>query len=122
MNKKNKKQQEFSNARVLLILLKIITPIQCLLYGFSSYALDSSILVTGGVKLANDATTAALILEAGVIGFLEVKTLIAMQVAEIEEKTKHKKEAKSILLIGILVFCITAIVKIVLSYFGAKVA
>lgn len=74
-------------------------------------------LVTGTVKLLNDATTVALILEAAIVVILCIVKFIGMQQADDNEKPKYKKEIKTTIITGIIVMCISGILKAVFSYY-----
>lgn len=74
-------------------------------------------LVKGTINLLNDATTVALLIEAAAVVVLVVMKFIGMQQADDQEKPKFKKEIKSIIITGIIVMCISGILKAVFSYY-----
>ena len=74
-------------------------------------------LVKGTIELLNDATTVALLIEAAAVVVLVIMKFIGMQQADDQEKPKFKKEIKSIIITGIIVMCISGILKAVFSYY-----
>lgn len=119
MKRLGKKVRDLTS-KSLVGVFKVCTVIQCLSYQtavFATGGIQDSKLVTGTTKLIQDGTTGMLLLEAGLVIFLEIKTGIAYQAAEVEEKTKHKKEAKAILVVGALIVAATSIIKMILSYY-----
>lgn len=75
-------------------------------------------LVKGTVDLLNDAATVALILEAAIVVVLCIIKFIGMQQADDQEKPKYKKEIKTTIITGIIVFTISGILKAVFSYYA----
>lgn len=75
-------------------------------------------LYTGTTKLINDASTAALGIEAAVVALLEIIEGIKYQMADDQEKPRHVKSMKSTLFIGILIMCVTGLVKVVFGYYN----
>lgn len=74
-------------------------------------------LVKGSLKLFKDATAVALLIEAVLCGFLVVKEFIAMQQADEQDKPRHKKQIKTIILSGIIIFCMTGLLTAIFSYY-----
>lgn len=80
--------------------------------------LGNTKLVKGTVALLNDAATVALILEAAIVVVLCIIKFIGMQQADDQEKPKYKKEIKTTIITGIIVFTISGILKAVFSYYA----
>ncbi len=74
-------------------------------------------LVTGTVKLIRDAGVVALFIEGGLASFLIVKELIKMQQADEQEKGKHKKNVKTILITAVLIMSVSGLLPIIFSYY-----
>lgn len=74
-------------------------------------------LVTGTVKLIRDAGVVALIVEGVLASFLIVKELIQMQQADEQEKGKHKKNVKTILITAVLIMSVSGLLPIIFSYY-----
>lgn len=83
----------------------------------SGGSLGETKLVKGTIALLNDATSVALLIEAGAIVVLVIMKFIAMQQADEQEKPKFKKEIKTIIITGIIIMCISGILKAVFSYY-----
>ena len=102
---------------------------QCLVYlsgAMNVYALEQTKLVTGTKALINDALVVLLAIEAGLVVFLLVKEIMALQAAAEEEKPKHKKQIKVIIVTGVLAISATGILTAIFSYYqrptGVEVA
>ncbi len=80
-------------------------------------ALKDTKLVKGTLRLLRDGTAILLIIEAGLCGLLVVKEFIAMQQADEQDKPRHKKQIKTIILSGIIIFCITGLLTAIFSYY-----
>lgn len=112
-----KKCKELSYGGIAKKFLQIMLPLQMLFRGVTVHALSQTKLVSGTKQLIDDATSAALLVEAVLIGFLSIKEGIMYQQAEPEDKKIHKKNIKSILVVGILIVSATAVIKVVLGYY-----
>lgn len=108
-----------SKTKFLLDAFKVGVVIQCLTSSIKSYAISNTTLVTGTVKLINDGTTVLLLIEAALVIGLEIWTGIKYQQAMPEEKGKHIKEAKGIMIVGIIIVSASAVIKAIFSYYTA---
>lgn len=79
--------------------------------------LQDTKLVTGTLDLLADATAVALVIESGLVGFLCIKEFIALQQADDQDKPRHKKNIKSIIITGIVVLTITGVLTAVFKYY-----
>lgn len=84
-----------------------------------AYALKDTQLYTGTIKLINDGLIVLLAVEAVLVVFLSVKELIALQGASDEDKPKHKKNIKTILIVGVLAISASGILTAIFSYYQA---
>lgn len=100
-------------AALLLCLFYVMFPSKV----YAANPLEGTSLFQGFKNLISDATTVLLAVEALIIAVLEIATGIKYQTAEIDEKKIHKKEAKSIVIVGVLIISATALLKVVFSYF-----
>lgn len=82
-----------------------------------AYALQETQLYTGTINLINDGLIVLLAVEAVLVTLLFVKELIAYQGASDEEKPKHKKNIKTILIVGVLAISASGILTAVFSYY-----
>lgn len=101
-------------------LFMTITLGQCLIYLFgarTAYALEETKLVTGTQALINDALVVLLAIEAALVVFLLVKEIMALQAAAEEEKPKHIKKIKVIIVTGVLAISATGILTAIFSYY-----
>jgi len=80
-------------------------------------ALGDSKLVSGTKNLISDGTTVLIGLEAAVVVFLFIKNLVQFKTGEEEEKPKHKKNAKNVLILGVLVITASGTIGVLFSYF-----
>lgn len=79
--------------------------------------LIQSKLVQGTIALLTDARLALCLVEAGFLTFLEIKEGMAYQAAEEQEKAMHKKKMISMLAMGVLIVCATALIPTILGYY-----
>lgn len=84
-----------------------------------AYALQETTLYTGTMNLLHDGLIVLLAVEAALVVFLLVKELMAMQASAEEDKPKHKKNIKTILVVGVLAICASSILTAVFGYFRA---
>lgn len=84
-----------------------------------AYALQETQLYTGTINLINDGLIVLLAVEAVLVVFLLVKELIALQSSSEEDKPKHKKNIKTILVVGVLAISASGILTAVFSYYRA---
>ena len=115
--------------KLLVKGLKIMAAAQCLSYRMCAYAatsgsssggsLESTSLVQGILNLATDAGKVALVVEAVVLGALEVIEGLKYQFGEDDEKPKHVKAAKRNLAVGALIMASSGLITVILSYFQA---
>lgn len=110
---KNKLKKWMKGLMAAVIHFKLLG--QCMYV--NAAGLENTKLVQGAKLLMEDGTKVFMALEAGLIVVLLIKEGIAYQMAEVEEKKVHKKDAKGILGVGILIVCATGLVGVVLSYF-----
>lgn len=82
-----------------------------------AYALTDTQLYTGTINLINDGLIVLLAVEAVFVTFLFVKELIAYQGAADEEKPKHKKNIKTILIVGVLAISASGVLTAIFSYY-----
>lgn len=103
--------------KVYIIQLTIIA---VLLFAFPAFAgsLESTQLVTGSKNLLRDVAAVFTGLVALVTGALAIKNVVTWQMADPEEKPKHKKTFTQTLGLGILGTTIAGIITAVLSYYG----
>ena len=85
--------------------------------GGGGSSLENTTLVQGLLNLAADAGKVLLVVELGVIGVLEVAIGLKYQFGEEDEKPKHKKNAKTTLVVGALILSASGVITVVLSYF-----
>lgn len=111
--KKNKLAKELNEIVIVAVF------VQCMFSEMSVHAnqLENLKMVTGTKKLIQDGTVVLLVIEALLIAFLMIVQLIQYQMADDNEKPKHKKSAKTTLYVGIIVMSITTIVPVILSYY-----
>lgn len=96
------------------------TLMQCLVYllgARTAYALEETRLVTGTTALINDGLVVLLVIEAALVVFLTVKEIIALQASADEEKPKHIKKIKVIIVTGVLAISATGILTAIFSYY-----
>lgn len=74
-------------------------------------------IFTGTKKLLTDLTGALVGLETVICGGLIVKEFIVMQQADEQEKPRHKKSIKSILISGVIVMCVTGLIDVIFAYY-----
>lgn len=80
-------------------------------------ALKNTKLYNGTMRLFADATKVAMLIETGICAFLVIKEFIAMQQADEQEKPRHKKNIKTIILSGVIILCMTGLLTAVFSYY-----
>lgn len=80
-------------------------------------ALEGTKLVQGTKNLIADGTVVLVSLEAAVVGFLFIKELVQYKTGEEDEKPRHKKAAKTVIIIGIIVVTATGTIGALFSYF-----
>lgn len=73
--------------------------------------------VQGTIALLTDARLALCAIEAVLLTVLEIKEGMAMQASEEQEKAMHKKKMISMLGIGVLIVCATALIPTILGYY-----
>lgn len=117
MRKEMRKEMKKEMVRVI----KFGLGVTCLFFmvGLSVNAggLQDTKLVTGFQRLLEDGAKILVLLETGVLTFLEIKEGIAYQGSEEHEKAKHKKNMIGMAGFGVLIISITALVPVIFGYF-----
>ncbi len=125
MRKQNKKGKNQNPVKQSLAIWRAVFTVQCLWLLFSAkmdaYALQDTQLYKGTMDLINDGLIVLLAVEAVLVVFLLVKELIALQGAAEEDKPKHKKNIKTILVVGVLAISASGILTAVFSYYQVTV-
>lgn len=118
---KREKMKREKMKKEMTKLIKFSLGAVCLfcLMGLSVNAggLGETKLVTGFQNLLTDGAKVLVVLETGVLTFLEIKEGIAYQGSEEHEKAKHKKNMIGMAGFGVLIISITALVPVVFGYF-----
>lgn len=116
--KKNRKEQA---KRLLIKVWKGLMFVQCMSFGMIAHAtsLEGTKIVQGTLNLATDAGKVALVIEAVVLGVLEVIEGLKYQFGEEDEKPKHVKSAKRNLAVGALIMAGSGLVTVILNYYQA---
>lgn len=119
MNKKKTRVVRISKLRALCLVIIAAQGLWVLAAPMKAYALQETQLYTGTLSLINDALVVLLAVEAVLVVFLLVKELIALQGSAEEDKPKHKKNIKTILVVGVLAISASGILTAVFSYYRA---
>lgn len=119
MRDKKTRNGRISKLRSLCLMAIVAQGLWVLAAPMQAYALQETQLYTGTISLINDALVVLLAVEAVLVVFLLVKELIALQGSAEEDKPKHKKNIKTILVVGVLAISASGILTAVFSYYRA---
>lgn len=111
--KKGKKNIVRKVCMIQTALLGIMVPA----YVTASNPLQDTKLYTGGMALLSDAINVLLAATATITAACILISLFKYRLAEEQEKPKHKKNAISAVVIGVISLLVEALVKVVFSYF-----
>ncbi len=119
MSNKEKRNSRISKLRSLFRAVIAAQGLWVLAAPMRAYALQETQLYTGTLSLINDALIVLLAVEAVLVVVLLVKELIALQASAEEDKPKHKKNIKTIIIVGVLAISASGILAAVFSYYRA---
>lgn len=117
--KEREKEETMKNLKEKLIKVAMLASIMIMQVSTEVYAggLKDTKLYTGTIKLLGDITPILVGIEAVLAGVLVAFEGIKYQQADDQEKPKHMKNIKTIIMIGIFIMCASGLLPAILGYY-----